>query len=277
MMKRILVALDVARPTTAILARAMALASRYDAAVRLLHATSTSTKDAIVHDMRSRGSAMAEVVSSFPVELSARTRSGRPEDAILNEATQFGAELIVLGDHGEPRLRDAMFGTVGTHVLRHAHCPVLIVHNAPGDPYRRVLAAIPDITHADPILRVARQVAPGAELFAVHAFDPSMSQVFAGGDSRECEGQQDREMLARALADSGAPQVETMTHAIVEPGEPTEVIMRQSEAIGPDLIAMGTRRATAYFGSHAVDMMFAWSRDLLIVPDAANAWPGTAA
>ena len=48
------------------------------------------------------------------------------QDAIVREARRTGAELIVPGGHGEARVRDAIFGTTATHIVRHANCPVLV-------------------------------------------------------------------------------------------------------------------------------------------------------
>jgi nucleotide-binding universal stress UspA family protein len=49
-------------------------------------------------------------------------------DIILDAARGHDAELIVMGTHGRTGLRRLVVGSVAEHVLRHADCPVVIVH-----------------------------------------------------------------------------------------------------------------------------------------------------
>ncbi len=52
---------------------------------------------------------------------------GRPDAEILELAEEVGAELIVVGSRGLGSLRRALMGSVSDSVVRHAHCPVLVV------------------------------------------------------------------------------------------------------------------------------------------------------
>ena len=54
-------------------------------------------------------------------------RIGRPDAEIVGLAEELGAGLIVLGSRGLGRLRRALMGSVSDSVVRHAHCPVLVV------------------------------------------------------------------------------------------------------------------------------------------------------
>jgi nucleotide-binding universal stress UspA family protein len=54
-------------------------------------------------------------------------RIGRPDAEIVGLADELGAGLIVLGSRGLGSLRRALMGSVSDSVVRHAHCPVLIV------------------------------------------------------------------------------------------------------------------------------------------------------
>jgi nucleotide-binding universal stress UspA family protein len=53
--------------------------------------------------------------------------SGRPEAEIVTLAEEIGAGLIVMGSRGVGGIRRALMGSVSGSVLRHAHCPVLVV------------------------------------------------------------------------------------------------------------------------------------------------------
>jgi nucleotide-binding universal stress UspA family protein len=55
------------------------------------------------------------------------TRLGRPDAQIVGVADELGAGLIVLGSRGLGTLRRALMGSVSDSVVRHAHCPVLVV------------------------------------------------------------------------------------------------------------------------------------------------------
>ena len=54
-------------------------------------------------------------------------RLGKPDAEIVGLADELGAGLIVLGSRGLGTLRRALMGSVSDSVVRHAHCPVLVV------------------------------------------------------------------------------------------------------------------------------------------------------
>jgi nucleotide-binding universal stress UspA family protein len=57
----------------------------------------------------------------------AHLRLGRREDEIVRLSEELGAGLIVMGSRGLGGVRRALMGSVSDFVVRHAHCPVLIV------------------------------------------------------------------------------------------------------------------------------------------------------
>ena len=52
---------------------------------------------------------------------------GRPDAEIVALAEEIGAGLIVMGARGVGGIRRALTGSVSDSVVRHAHCPVLMV------------------------------------------------------------------------------------------------------------------------------------------------------
>jgi nucleotide-binding universal stress UspA family protein len=54
---------------------------------------------------------------------------GSPGAAILSAAQAEEADLIVVGTRGHGRVGRLLLGSVSDHVVRHATCPVLVVHN----------------------------------------------------------------------------------------------------------------------------------------------------
>ena len=57
----------------------------------------------------------------------AHLRRGRKDQAIVRLAEEIGAGLIVTGSRGLGGVRRALMGSVSDSVVRHAHCPVLVV------------------------------------------------------------------------------------------------------------------------------------------------------
>jgi nucleotide-binding universal stress UspA family protein len=51
----------------------------------------------------------------------------RRDEAIVNLAEEISAGLIVIGSRGFGGLKRALLGNVADSVVRHAHCPVLVV------------------------------------------------------------------------------------------------------------------------------------------------------
>ncbi len=57
----------------------------------------------------------------------AHLRMGRPDEQIVSVADEVGAGLLVMGSRGLGGLRRALMGSASDSVVRHAHCPVLVV------------------------------------------------------------------------------------------------------------------------------------------------------
>lgn len=57
----------------------------------------------------------------------AHLRMGRADREIVAAAEQIRAGLIVTGSRGRGGIRRALMGSVSDSVVRHAHCPVLVV------------------------------------------------------------------------------------------------------------------------------------------------------
>ena len=57
----------------------------------------------------------------------AHARVGFPDAEIVGLAGSLGAGLIVIGSRGRGPLRRALMGSVSDSVVRHAHCPVMVV------------------------------------------------------------------------------------------------------------------------------------------------------
>src|SRR5829696_10429269 len=75
--------------------------------------------DAEVERLRSFGETLAQ----------AHLAEGGAPQEIVRLAEEIGAGLIVIGSRGRGGIRRALMGSVSDSVVRHAHCPVLVVRD----------------------------------------------------------------------------------------------------------------------------------------------------
>src|SRR5215207_3757126 len=73
--------------------------------------------DAQVEEIEAAGSSVAQT----------HLRVGKPDAEIVALGEELGAGLIVVGSRGRGGVRRALTGSVCDSVVRHAHCPVLVV------------------------------------------------------------------------------------------------------------------------------------------------------
>ena len=73
--------------------------------------------DAEVEKVRAVGGTVGEVY----------LRTGSPAAEVVDLAEELGVGLVVVGSRGLGGIRRALIGSVSDSVVRHAHCPVLVV------------------------------------------------------------------------------------------------------------------------------------------------------
>lgn len=59
--------------------------------------------------------------------LETEIRFGNPAHAITEYAKEIDADLIVIPSHGRTGIKHLLIGSVAERVVRHAHCPVLVL------------------------------------------------------------------------------------------------------------------------------------------------------
>ena len=144
-MKRILVPLDLTPEAETVLPVVADMARGAGATVRLLHvapyaeAVANERGEVVVYveqeeasleeSARDRMRAAAAVLEGIPVETT--VRFGDPEEMILREATDFDADVIVLGTRCRTGLGRFAPGGIATHVCRAADCAVIVLRSAP--------------------------------------------------------------------------------------------------------------------------------------------------
>lgn len=261
-MDRILVATDLGKRSGNALHRAFVIAVEAGADLYVVHADPEA-------DPLPAGGSGREALADPAAGLSIELCGGDPADAILDRAERLDADLVVLGAHGEPHLRDAIFGTTAGRVVRKAAQPVLIARNDPDRPYRKLLVAVDDEA-AEQVLDVALAFAAPEEVHVVHAFGSVVEALTGTGDvAEDVRTEQDLLVarLRRKLAGSGRRPARIET--IVEEGNAMDVIMHAWTRVKPDLVVMGTHGRTGIAhllrGSVAETAMLGCPADMLIV------------
>lgn len=137
---RILVPTDFSELSLKAVEAAVVLAKRFNAEVELVHVLEPPpfpefgyahipikegglrhAAEAKFEKLRERIPALKELVKYTPV------RTGNAPYEIVQTARQLNADLIVIGTHGRTGLKRLALGSTAEKVVRHAHCPVLVL------------------------------------------------------------------------------------------------------------------------------------------------------
>src|SRR5829696_5934785 len=82
-----------------------------------LSAEARELLDAEVEQVKAAGGTVAQ----------AHLGLGAPDREVVDLAEEIGAGLVEMGSRGHGGIRRALMGSVSDSVVRHAHCPVLVV------------------------------------------------------------------------------------------------------------------------------------------------------
>jgi nucleotide-binding universal stress UspA family protein len=292
---RILAATDLSAPARHAVARAFRLAASGGSELyilcvleldllemslqEILFGDVSSIKAALIEDARER----LDQLSSNPaihrgVTAHPRVVVGHPLSVIAAEADALDADLVVLGARGESFLRHALLGSTAARLLRKsARHPVLVVKQLPRDDYRSVLVAVDFSPVSDQAIRLARQLAPTADLVLLHAFElPYEGKLtFAGVDEQVIRqyvttGSEIRRKRLHDLA-AAAGLAPTEYSARVCHGDPSQQIIAMEQEYDCDLIVVGkhgTRIAEELLLGSVTKHVLAQSQcDVLVIPD----------
>lgn len=264
----ILAATDLSAPSRHAVDRAYRLAAERGWPLHLVHAIAPGLFDGLQALLGSAApsldAALAEAAAAQLAALNAEPRhargvtaqcavvSGRPTDALPAHAAAIDAGLLVLGARGEGFLRQLTLGSTASRLLRKSRQPVLVVKQAPHEPYRRALVAIDFSPASLAALAAVRQLAPEATLVLVHAvelpFEGKMQ--YAGVDPEiiqryRIQAQLDGMQRLRELARQQALPASCQLFALH--GNAPSLLLEQEQEQDCDLIVVGKR------GTHMIE------------------------
>lgn len=144
----IVLAVDLSPSSERIIAQGQSLAQAYAAKLWLLHIAPAdpdfvgydvgpqTVRDAVAkkfHAEHMQIQAYSKQLRDAGLDATALLVQGATAEAILKEAEQLQADIIVLGSHGKGMAKQLLLGSTSSSVIRHATVPVLVVPTREGE------------------------------------------------------------------------------------------------------------------------------------------------
>lgn len=259
--KNILAATDLSNNSSQVIDRGFLIARASGARLTIIHAVgidalaplreilgenADNVSQKILDEASER---LAEFVADSPVKdgvsVDMHIERGSAGSVIPIFAESANVDLVLLGAHGSGFLQRMLLGSTASRLLRKSKCPVLIVKQEAHKAYKRALVAVDFSPGSETAIRIAREVAPNADLVLLHIFEvPFEGKMQYAGVSDEVIHQYRIEARTRAtrqlqeLAQSaGLPSGDYS--GLVVHGDATRNIIEHEEKYRCDLIVMG--------------------------------------
>ena len=96
----------------------------------------------LIEQGRAKLTEAADALTSEGIDVRVALRMGNPFHGIRTEITEQEAELVVMGASGHSTFDELARGSNSDKVVRYSKCPVLTVHEEPGDqPFKDIVYA----------------------------------------------------------------------------------------------------------------------------------------
>lgn len=181
----------------------------------------------------------------FGVRADAHVVAGSLLHELVKKAADLDAGLLVCGAKGESIFRRFMLGTTALRILSTTACPVLVVKQAPHEPYRRLLVPVDFSPSSLRAIEHARRIAPRADIVLLHAFDVPfeghLRYASVGDDTinhYRILAKQDATRRLDALREEAALDHGNSSLVVLH-GDPSLRIIEQEQEQDCDLIVMG--------------------------------------
>jgi nucleotide-binding universal stress UspA family protein len=185
--------------------------------------------------------------------------------------------LLVVGEHGENWVRDAVIGGTALKVLEATHIPVLLVRQPVAGPYQRVIIATDFSESASRAARLALDLFPNSRHHLIHAYIvPFESSMRMGGAQEEDIRRYREQEYLTAQRNLDAFAVDCNYQAAEEfsrlalHGYPASVLFEQAQGMEADLIAIGKHGGGSFeeqlLGSVTQNILYHAECDVLLSP-----------
>ncbi|QVL45551.1 MAG: universal stress protein [Methylophilaceae bacterium] len=186
-----------------------------------------------------------KIRKDFDIKVKTATRIGRTHVQIAEYVESVGADLLVVGFHGEQNVLDAIIGSTAFRLLRLAPCSLLIVRNGDIVPYQQVLTAVDFTIGASAVPRMACAVATTAPIEALHVFDLKQETLSRKAGISHTEVQHYRDKATEYAEDTLAKLVAELNEKRISSkvmyGYLPETICDRATEINADLVVLGKK------------------------------------
>ncbi|WP_027233555.1 universal stress protein [Leisingera caerulea] len=281
---RILAAVERFPQDDAVLVRGFEIANRLGAVLTIVHvmelpdhAVARALADTFrcQSDFAARGRIVAALrrngIGTAGTEI--RIEAGSPAQRLVEICDEFAPELVVMRANQKTRILEKLLGSTTQAVLAAGTVPVLIVKQASGKPYGRVILAVDGPDYVPDVLTVVTSLLPDAALELVQAVKvpPQLEAAMLRVGLAQTELTAHRD----ALADEAEKRLGSLTAGLrhglewqVLRGDPAEELIRVTQSPDTDLITLGPNRSSlircAFTGSVTQRLLRDAACDVLI-------------
>jgi nucleotide-binding universal stress UspA family protein len=202
---------------------------------------------------------VADELRSKGLKVTTAVESGDPKSKIIDEASKWHADLIVVGSHGRNAMGHFLLGSVSEAIARHANCSVKIMRTWPKGRRRgkretyhasetlKIILAIDDLKSSEAAVQavIAESRPPGAAVLVLHVVEPPPWMVAREIRSHSPalkalwqETEQQAEEIVKQVAQRLRSKGFTVSSA-VEKGDPKSRILDVAAKQKPELIVLG--------------------------------------
>ncbi|HEY8040703.1 MAG TPA: universal stress protein [Polyangiaceae bacterium] len=295
--RRVLICLDRSPLSEACLPHAAFLARTFGSAITLLlvmqppHDIASRPTDALGWEI-----ARQEAISYlerfekqyFGHAIDVRLEQGRPAERIAAVEREIGADLIVIGGHGEGGVTPWNLGSTAEHVLTLAQGSVFIARGGagPGVAFspQTILVPLDGSIRAESVLPSATRMARanGASLTLVHVVQEAVgTEILRAPEDLELARELASRLESRAKRYLGrlqgqlAGEVSSVRTVVLRHGDHGHALLESSERVRADLVVLSAHGATCNrrhpFGSVTTQFLAHSPLPLLILQDLSGA------
>jgi nucleotide-binding universal stress UspA family protein len=234
------------------------------------------TEDAMEAEARRIVIKVARRIAAPDLTVQTQVVRGRAATSLLDQASEFKADLIVVGNRGRGPFESAVLGSVSAEVVDHSKVPVLVARR---DHIARILLGDDGSESAAAAADTLRRwsVLHGAPIrvLSVADVDPQWNPWLRGADMRAAQAastasmHQHQEALSRSTA-AALQKAGLVAEGMVEDGNPAHRLVEAAANWDADLLVVGTHGHGGLgpiVGSVARAVLYHAPCSILLVPE----------
>ena len=234
------------------------------------------TEDAMEAEARRIVIKVARRIAAPDLTVETQVLRGRAATAVLDQASEFKADLIVVGNRGRGPFESAVLGSVSAEVVDHSQVSVLVARR---DHIARILlgedGSKSAAAAADTVRRWSALHGAPIRVLSVADVDPQWNPWLRGAEMRSAQAASTASMHEHqeALSRNTAADLEKaglVAEGVVEDGNPAHRLVEAAVNWDADLIVMGTHGHSGLgpvIGSVARAVLYHAPCSILVVPE----------